>query len=75
MIATPDSQKAGEAYVQMMIDNLLTDRIGRPADIADMVAFLASDRAHWITGQIFVVDGGLTAHAPHYSDLRRTTRS
>jgi NAD(P)-dependent dehydrogenase (short-subunit alcohol dehydrogenase family) len=75
MIATPDSQKAGEAYAQMMIDNLLTDRIGRPADIADMVAFLASDSAHWITGQIFVVDGGLTAHAPHYSDLRRTTQS
>lgn len=75
MIATPDSKKAGEAYVQMMVDNLLSDRIGTPPDIADMVAFLASDKARWITGQIFVVDGGLTAHAPHYSDLRRMTQA
>jgi NAD(P)-dependent dehydrogenase (short-subunit alcohol dehydrogenase family) len=74
MIATPDSKKTGEAYAQMMIDNLLSDRIGTPPDIADMVAFLASDKARWITGQIFVVDGGLTAHAPHYSDLRRMTQ-
>ncbi len=34
-------------------------RIGRPADIADTVAFLASDGARWITGQVIDVSGGL----------------
>lgn len=36
-------------------------RVGTPADIADMAAFLLSDRASWITGQIFHVDGGMSA--------------
>ncbi|TDD00708.1 SDR family oxidoreductase [Nonomuraea diastatica] len=36
-------------------------RIGEPEDIADVVAFLASDQARWITGQRIVADGGLTA--------------
>ncbi|MFF5478439.1 SDR family NAD(P)-dependent oxidoreductase [Streptomyces sp. NPDC012935] len=33
-------------------------RIGRPADVADVVAFLASDAARWITGQYLDVSGG-----------------
>ena len=33
---------------------------GNPADISNMVSFLSSDKARWITGQQFVVDGGLT---------------
>jgi 3-oxoacyl-[acyl-carrier protein] reductase len=34
-------------------------RLGRPADIADVVAFLVSDDAHWITGQIIHANGGI----------------
>jgi 3-oxoacyl-[acyl-carrier protein] reductase len=33
-------------------------RIGKPEDIADVVAFLASDKARWITGASIPVDGG-----------------
>jgi NAD(P)-dependent dehydrogenase (short-subunit alcohol dehydrogenase family) len=33
-------------------------RIGTPADVAGAVAFLASDRASWITGETLVIDGG-----------------
>jgi NAD(P)-dependent dehydrogenase (short-subunit alcohol dehydrogenase family) len=33
-------------------------RIGKPEDIADVVAFLASDAAGWITGASVPVDGG-----------------
>lgn len=35
-------------------------RLGEPEDVAGAVAFLASDEAAWITGQVLVVDGGLT---------------
>jgi meso-butanediol dehydrogenase/(S,S)-butanediol dehydrogenase/diacetyl reductase len=39
-------------------------RFGEPADIANVVAWLASDEAAWATGQCFTVDGGLTAASP-----------
>ena len=34
-------------------------RLGTPADVAGVVAFLASEHAAYITGQVFVVDGGM----------------
>jgi 3-oxoacyl-[acyl-carrier protein] reductase len=33
-------------------------RIAQPADVASVVAFLASDEARWITGETIYVDGG-----------------
>ena len=35
------------------------ERLGSPSDIASMVAFLASEHASYITGQVLVVDGGM----------------
>jgi 3-oxoacyl-[acyl-carrier protein] reductase len=35
-------------------------RLGSPGDVAEAVAFLASDAASYITGQVLVVDGGMT---------------
>lgn len=39
-------------------------RLGRPEDIANMVAWLVSDQAAFTTGQCFICDGGLTAASP-----------
>ncbi len=35
-------------------------RVGDPMDVANLVAFLASDEASWITGVNFTIDGGMT---------------
>ena len=35
------------------------ERLGKPADVANLVTFLASDLAAYITGQVFIVDGGM----------------
>jgi len=47
---------AGEKIKQM----IPVKRLGKPEDIAHAVAFLVSDEASYITGQILKVDGGLT---------------
>lgn len=39
-------------------DNIPLNRTGTPQDIANMALFLVSDKAEWITGKIFEVDGG-----------------
>ncbi|STY31128.1 short-chain dehydrogenases/reductases family protein [Legionella wadsworthii] len=40
------------------VSNIPLQRPGTPNDIANMVLFLASEKASWITGKIFTVDGG-----------------
>lgn len=37
-------------------------RVGRPEDVADVVAFLASAQANWVTGQLIYVGGGWRMH-------------
>lgn len=41
-------------------EGITLKRLGKPSDIAGAVAFLASEDADYITGQVLVVDGGLT---------------
>jgi NAD(P)-dependent dehydrogenase (short-subunit alcohol dehydrogenase family) len=52
--ANPDRVEAGIAHTPLR-------RLGEPADVADVVLFLASDAARYVTGQTLVVDGGMTA--------------
>ncbi|GAA1589399.1 SDR family oxidoreductase [Actinomadura kijaniata] len=48
------------------------DRVGRAEDVADVVAFLASDDARWITGQVIDASGGL--HLGSRGGLRLSAR-
>jgi len=49
-----------EAAMKVFIDRQPSGRLGRPEEIAGMCAFLASDDAGFITGQLINVDGGIT---------------
>ncbi|MBO5228474.1 MAG: 3-oxoacyl-[acyl-carrier-protein] reductase [Lachnospiraceae bacterium] len=42
-----------------LLGNIPLGRVGEPQDIADMAAFLASDKASYITGEVIRVDGGM----------------
>lgn len=50
--------EAEEKMAEFAKTRIPLGRWGSPRDIANMVAFLASDAGDWITGSIFVVDGG-----------------
>lgn len=49
-----------EAYYKHTSTQNLVGRVGRPADVANAIAFLASDEASFISGTDFFVDGGST---------------
>ena len=50
-------------------------RVGTPDDIADVVTFLASDMARFITGQNIVIDGGMTLHGSGVDGLLDQVRA
>ncbi len=52
---TPDQEKAISAGTPLR-------RCGTPEDIADVMVFLASEQAHWLTGQLLYVGGGWRMH-------------
>ena len=49
---TPEARAA-------LVGTIPLERLGDPKDVASMVAFLASEHASYITGQVLVVDGGM----------------
>jgi NAD(P)-dependent dehydrogenase (short-subunit alcohol dehydrogenase family) len=58
---TARTGESGAAVRQRLIASHPLGRIGEPRNIADGVAFLASDRAAFMTGSELIIDGGLTA--------------
>jgi 3-oxoacyl-[acyl-carrier protein] reductase len=58
-IQTDMTAKLGDEARAALSAQIPLDRLGDPRDIAGAVAFLASDLAAYITGQVLVVDGGM----------------
>lgn len=71
MTLTPALREAFPAVLRKAVeDETLRDRLGEPDDIAEAVAFLASDAARNITGQLLVADGGCASHVPGIAQFR-----
>ena len=47
------------AELRSLLDNIPLKRLGQPADVAEIISFLASDKSNYITGTTIFVDGGL----------------
>ena len=58
-IATDMTAAMTEAAKEATLAQIPLKRVGEPKDISEMVAFLASDKASYITGQVISVDGGM----------------
>jgi 3-oxoacyl-[acyl-carrier protein] reductase len=53
---------ANEVFMTHVTKSIMFPRLGRPSDIANAAAFLASDDAEFITGVLLPVDGGMSCH-------------
>jgi 3-oxoacyl-[acyl-carrier protein] reductase len=51
-------REAGSPIYADVLKSIPFDRLGTPEEVADVVLFLASPMARWVTGQTIVVDGG-----------------
>jgi len=60
MIKTDMSRRTIKRAGDQVIGMIPAGRIGEPSDVANLIVFLASDRADYITGQAILVDGGMS---------------
>ena len=60
VIDTDMVQVLGEETLKELAEETPLGRLGRPEDIAEAVAFLAGEKASFITGQVLTVDGGFS---------------
>ena len=71
LIVTPENDSnVPDMLKEIFLSNILVNRYGEPADIANLALYLASDESEYVTGQIMDVDGGSNAHATTVAQFR-----
>ena len=69
MILTEAAERnVPEEMLTFLETNNALARLGKTADVAEVVAFLFSDEASFISGEVIAVDGGFTSHLPALVD-------
>ena len=54
--------RENKEMLDKVLDQIPVRRIGNPQEVANVVEFLASDKASYVTGTTFYVDGGMTLY-------------
>jgi 3-oxoacyl-[acyl-carrier protein] reductase len=59
VIETKMSERIRQTHEGALLDTIAVRRFGKPEEVAEVVAFIASDASTYVTGQVIRVDGGM----------------
>ena len=72
LIVTPQNDAyVPQALKDIFLNNICVTRYGKPADIANLCVYLASDESEFVTGQIMTVDGGMNSHVATVGEFKK----
>ncbi|MEO0287599.1 MAG: SDR family oxidoreductase, partial [candidate division WOR-3 bacterium] len=58
-IETPMTEKLPEEIKNKYLEQIPLKRFGKPEEVAELISFLSSDKASYITGCVIQIDGGM----------------
>ena len=73
VILTAALERAAADIKEVALRHTVLRRLGKPEDIAALVAYLASEESAYMTGQCLEIDGGWLIHQPHFGDFANTS--